>query len=105
MGQVLAESVLPRGDEPVNPFPADVRVQIGENVGVDLQQLLPIGLFFLDTDSFRVLEEQNKNGPQKGPKGDFLQAEAVDEDAIVFADMESLGLWLKGRIGLAILTE
>lgn len=54
-GQVFAECVLPGSNEPVNPFPADVRVQIGKDVGVNVQQFLPIGVFFLDADSFRML--------------------------------------------------
>ena len=57
MGQVFAECVLSRGDEPVNSFPADVLVQIGKNVSVDIQQLFPIGVFFPDADAFRVLQE------------------------------------------------
>ena len=55
MGQVFAEGVFPGGNEPVNSFPADVIVQVGEDMGIDIHQFFPIGFFLLDANSFRML--------------------------------------------------
>lgn len=64
VGKVLAEGVLPGGNEPVNSFPADVFVQGGEDVGVNIQQFVPVSRFIFDADAFGMPQKENENSPQ-----------------------------------------